>query len=100
MTLPWFPMLDSATGKHITGIDGYGNPTFSTVTISCDIVYASRVVRTIEGDELRCNALLTSIENIVPGDTITINGKDWPILGTVKEGKDNNRIIQWRTVAF
>ena len=42
MPIPLMPMKDSATWKHITGMDGYGNPTFTTVTKSCDMRLASR----------------------------------------------------------
>jgi hypothetical protein len=93
-------MGDSATWKHKTGMDGYGTPTFSSTTIACDIVYASRVVRTVDGDEIQCSALLTCVEALVPGDTVTISGKDWPVLGIVKVAKDNNRVVQWQQVAF
>ena len=96
---PWFPMLDSAVLKHKIGNDGEDD-IYSSTTIACDIVFQSRNVRSIEGDELSCYALLTCVEAVVPGDVVTISGRDWPVKGTVKVGKDNNRVVQWRTVAL
>jgi hypothetical protein len=96
---PWFPMLDTATWKHKTGNNGEDD-IYSSSTIACDIVFQSRNVRTVEGDEIACEALLTCVEVVVPGDVITISGRDLPVKETVREGKDNNRVVQWRTVAL
>jgi hypothetical protein len=99
MTTPWFPMLDSAVWRTKTGNNGEDD-IYSSTTIACDIVYQSRVIRTIQGDEIACDALLTCVEALVPGDVVTIGTRDWPIKGTVREGKDNNRVVQWRTVGL
>jgi hypothetical protein len=96
---PWFPMKDAVIWKHKTGNDGEDD-IFSTLTIACDIVFQSRVVRTIKGDEIACDALLTCVEALVPGDVVTIEGKDWPIKGIARVGKDINRTVQWRTVGL
>jgi hypothetical protein len=96
---PWFPMKDAATWRHKVGNDGEDD-IYSDLNIACDIVLQSRNVRTVKGDEIACEALLTCVESVVPGDIVTISGRDWPIKGTVREGKDNNRIVQWRTVAL
>ena len=92
-------MLDSAVVKHLIGNDGEDN-IYSSTTIACDIVYQSRVIRTIQGDQIACDALLTCVEALVPGDVVTIEGRDWPIKGVVRAGKDNNRTVQWRTVGL
>ncbi len=96
---PEHPMLDSAIWKHKTGNDGEDD-IYSSSTIAYDIVFQSRVVRTVQGDELSCEALVTCVEAVVPGDVLTISGRDWPVKGTVREGKDDNRIVWWRTVAL
>lgn len=99
MTKPWFPMKDSADWKHKIGNNG-DDDIYSTQTISCDIVFQSRTVRTVQGDEISCEALATCVEAVVPGDVLTINGRDWPVKGIVREAKDNNRVVQWRTVGL
>jgi hypothetical protein len=103
---PWFPMLDTAILKHKTGNNGEDD-IYSSSTIACDIVFQSRNVRTIQGDEISCDALLTCVESLGSNDVITISGRansaengDWPIKGLVREGKDGNRVVQWRTVAL
>lgn len=92
-------MLDSAVWKHLLGNNGEDN-VYSSVTIACDIVFQSRNIRTIQGDQIACDALLTCVEALVPGDVVTIGNRDWPIKGVVREGKDNNRTVQWRTVGL
>ena len=98
-TKPEIPLLDSATWKYKTGNNGEDD-IYGSVTIACDIIFQSRAIRTIQGDELACEALVTCVEAVVPGDLLTISGRDWPIKGVVKECKDDNRIVQWRVVAL
>lgn len=99
MTKPWFPMLDSAVWKRKTGNSGEDD-IYSSTTIACDIVFQSQIIRTIRGDEIACDALLTCVEDPIPGDIMTIEGRDWPIKGVIRDAKDNNRVIQWRTVGL
>lgn len=96
---PDTPMLDSAVWKHKIGNNG-DDDIYNTATIDCDIIFQSRTIRTIQGDEISCEALVTCVEAVVPGDVLTISGRDWPVKGVVKEAKDDNRVVLWRVVGL
>ena len=98
-TRPEIPLLDSAVWKYKLGNDGEDD-IFGSLTIACDIVFESRNIRSLQGDELQCTALVHCVEAVVPGDVLTIDGRDWPVQGIVRAAKDDNRITQWRTVAL
>lgn len=96
---PEIPLLDTASWKYKIGNNGEDD-IYSVADIACDIIFQSRTIRTIQGDELSCEALVTCVEAVVPGDLLTISSRDWPVKGLVKEAKDDNRVVQWRQVAL
>jgi hypothetical protein len=72
-------LMESATWKHRASIDQYGDPTFSSSTISVAWFDEKRFVRSEKGDMLQqvYSAMTTSA--IEAGDIISIGGYDWPI---------------------
>lgn len=99
-TRPEIPLVDSITWKQRIGNDGMGNIFSSPIIIAADVVFESKLVRTIKGDELQCSALVNCVEAVLPDDILTIDGQSWPVTGIVKVIKDDNRIIQWRTISI
>ena len=70
------------TLKHKTGSDG-NDDTYSTSTISCLWAHGAKVVRTAQGDELACQAIVKCEAAVVAGDVLTKDGRDYPVLGLV-----------------
>lgn len=70
------------TLKHKTGSDG-NDDTYSTSTISCLWAHGAKVVRTAQGDELQCQAIVKCEAAVEAGDVLTKDGRDYPVLGLV-----------------
>ena len=72
----------SVTWKHKTGNDG-DDDIYTTSTIKVLWAFRTTTVRTIQGDNLKCQAICVCDEKIVSGDVITKDGRDWPVLGPI-----------------
>ncbi len=70
------------TWKHKTGNDG-DDDIFTSSTITVLWALRTTTVRTMQGDNLKCQAVCVSNEEIVSGDVITKGGRDWPVLGPI-----------------
>ncbi len=77
----------SVIWKHKTGNDG-DDDIFSSSTITVLWAFGAKTVRTIRGDELACQALCRCEAEVEAGDTITFEGRDYPVLGLVGEAYD------------
>lgn len=77
----------SVTWKHKTGNDG-DDDIYSSSTISCLWAHGAKVVRTVQGDELQCQAICKCEAAVQAGDLITKGGRDYPVLGLVGESYD------------
>ncbi len=75
--------------KHKTGNDG-DDDIFTTSTISVLWAFGAKTVRTIRGDELQCQALCKCEAAVEAGDTITYEGRDYPVLGLVGAAYDGS----------
>ncbi|HPM26224.1 MAG TPA: hypothetical protein PLD96_02705, partial [Methanothrix sp.] len=52
--------------------------------------HGARVVRTAQGDELHCQAICKTEAEIVAGDVITFESRDYPVLGLVGAAYDGS----------
>ena len=77
----------SVTWKHKTGNDG-DDDIYSSSPISCLWAHGAKVVRTVQGDELQCQAICKCEAAVQAGDLITKGGRDYPVLGLVGESYD------------
>lgn len=77
------------TWKHKTGNDG-DDDIFTSSTITVLWAHGARVVRTAQGDELHCQAICKTEAEIVAGDVITFESRDYPVLGLVGAAYDGS----------
>lgn len=100
MTQPPIPMAQEALWRHKVGNDGDDDVFALPQAIKCRLIFKSRNVRTKEGDEIRCIALMACEEAVVQGDVIAYQGRNYPVLGTVEELPDMDGKVWWREVAL
>jgi len=79
----------SVTWKHKTGNDG-DDDIFTSSTITVLWAFGSRVIRTIRGDEIQCQALCRCEADVEAGDVITFESRDYPVLGLVGVAYDGS----------
>jgi len=77
------------TLKHKTGSDG-NDDTYTTSTIACLWAHGAKVIRTVQGDELACQAIVKCEAAVVAGDVLTKDGRDYPVLGLVGVAYDGS----------
>jgi len=77
------------TWKHKTGNDG-DDDIFTSSTITVLWAHGARVVRTAQGDELHCQAICKTEAAVVAGDVITVESRDYPVLGLVGVAYDGS----------
>lgn len=100
MTQPPIPMAQDTSWKKKIGNDGDDDIFAAPEAIKCRLIFKSRNVRTKEGDEIQCKALMACEEAVAQGDVITYQGQDYPVLGTVEEVPDMDGKVWWREVAL
>lgn len=79
----------SVSWKHKTGNDG-DDDVYTSSTISVLWAFGAKVVRTAQGDELHCQAICKTEAEIVAGDVITFESRDYPVLGLVGAAYDGS----------
>lgn len=79
----------SATWKHKTGNDG-NDDTFTSTAITVLWAYGAKVIRTPQGEELACQAICKCEEAVEADDVLTVDGRDWPVLGLVGASYDGS----------
>jgi hypothetical protein len=79
----------SVTWKHKTGNDG-NDDTYATSTITVLWAHGAKVVRTAQGEELACQAVVKCEAAVEAGDVLTKDGRDWPVLGLVSASYDGS----------
>jgi hypothetical protein len=72
----------SVSWKHKTGNNGEDD-TYATSTITVLWAHGAKVVRTTQGDELQCQAIVKCEAAVEAGDVLTKDGRDYPVLGLV-----------------
>jgi hypothetical protein len=86
-----------AVWKRITSQNEYGEPTFSSKTISVRWEGKRRLVRDNEGREVVSEARVFCVEAVKPGDELEFNGREWPVIAvsTVPglDGKESHREV-------
>jgi hypothetical protein len=71
----------TATWEQKTGDDGYGEPTFATgKEIAVRWEGKRRLVRDQYGNEVISEARVFCVETVGPGDVLTYDGTDWPVI--------------------
>jgi len=79
----------SVSWKHKTGNDG-NDDTYTTSTITVLWAHGAKVIRTVQGDELQCQAICKCEAAVEAGDVITKDGRDYPVLGLVGVSYDGS----------
>jgi hypothetical protein len=69
-----------AVWKRITSQNEYGEPTFSSKTISVRWEGKRRLVRDNEGREVVSEARVFCVEAVKPGDILKYEDRDWPVI--------------------
>lgn len=77
----------SVTWKSKTGNDGEDD-VYTSSSITVLWAHGSKTVRTVQGDELQCQAICKCEAAVQAGDLITKGGRDYPVLGLVGESYD------------
>ena len=68
------------TRKSQTAIDEYGSPTYSSTTIQGRFEYKRKMIRNRDGREVLSQARIFTESAIRPGDVITFDSRDFPII--------------------
>lgn len=87
-----------ATWHYVTGKNSYGEPTFSSKSISVRWEGKRRLVRDKQGQEIVSEARVFCLEPVQPGDILEYDGRDWPVI-TVSETPGLDGQVLYREVA-
>ena len=87
-----------AVWKRITSQNEYGEPTFSSKTISVRWEGKRRLVRDNEGREVVSEARVFCVDPIQPEDLLKYAGREWPVI-TVSTVPGLDGSEQFREVA-
>jgi hypothetical protein len=79
----------SVSWKHKTGNDG-NDDTYTTSTITVLWAHGAKVIRTVQGDELQCQAICKCEAKVAAGDVLTVDGRSYPVLGLVGVSYDGS----------
>lgn len=88
----------TATWKHATGQDEYGQPTTVDITIKVRWEGKRRMVRNQQGQDVVSEVRVYCKEAIQPCDIMTFGGRDWPVIA-VSETPDLSGQVLYREVA-
>jgi hypothetical protein len=69
-----------AVWKRITSQNEYGEPTFSSKTISVRWEGKRRLVRDNQGREVVSEARVFCVDAVKPGDILKYEDRDWPVI--------------------
>ena len=87
----------TATWHYVTGQNSYGEPTFSSKTISVRWEGKRRLVRDKDGREVVSEARVFCADVVQPGDELEYGGRSWPVIAvsTVPglDGAENHREV-------
>jgi len=87
-----------AVWKRKTGSNEYGEPVTKQKTIKVRWEGKRRLVRDQYGNEVISEARVFCVETVGPGDVLTYDGTDWPVI-TVSEIPGLDGAEQFREVA-
>jgi outer membrane lipoprotein-sorting protein len=68
------------TWKSLTSTSEDGSPTYSSSTIKVRFQYKRKMILDREGKQIISSSQVFTESAIKPGDTITFDGKAWPVL--------------------
>lgn len=77
----YLPALgESVTWRSRTGVDQYGDPSYSDSTISVIWFDQKRVIHQEGREDVVCDAFCLTESDVLQGDAITRGGTTWPVL--------------------
>lgn len=87
------PMPIIALWKHKVSNDGLKN-VYTDVSIQCTFKQHRHWTKNDRGDDVMSTAIVRCVEEIQPGDLITVNGRSWPVLSVDDVSDVNNEVLE------
>ena len=70
----------TATWKNVTSKDAFNQVSTTDASISCRFQYKRQVVRNPQGEEVQSEAVMYTESEVLPGDIVAYDGRDWPVI--------------------